>query len=58
VIISAVLILAGYETANGLFSQLNTQFSMVNISPENKWFTNDASVIRNTGFGFSAGYRF
>jgi len=51
-------VFAGYETAGGLFFQLNTQFGMVNISPENEWFSNDESVIRNTGFGLSAGYRF
>jgi len=51
-------VFAGYETAGGLFFQLNTQFGMVNISPENEWFPNDESVIRNTGFGLSVGYRF
>jgi hypothetical protein len=51
-------VFAGYETAGGLFFQLNTQFGMVNISPENEWITNDESAIRNTGFGLSLGYRF
>ncbi len=51
-------IFAGYETGSGIFFQLNTQFGMLNISPENKWFSNDKSVIKNTGFGLSLGYRF
>ena len=51
-------IFAGYETAGGLFFQLNTQFGMVKINPENKWISDDKSSIKNTGFGLSAGYRF
>jgi len=51
-------IFAGYETAGGLFFQLNTQFGMVKINPENKWISDDKSSIKNTGFGLSLGYRF
>ena len=49
---------AGYQTASGIFLQVNTQLGMVKINPENKWFTNDKSSIRNTGFGLSLGFRF
>ena len=51
-------IFAGYETAAGLFFQLNTQFGMLKINPENKWISDDKSSIKNTGFGLSLGYRF
>jgi hypothetical protein len=51
-------IFAGYETAGGLFFQLNTQFGMLKINPENKWISDDQSSIKNTGFGLSIGYRF
>jgi len=51
-------IFAGYETAGGLFLQLNTQFGMLNLRPENDWISDDKSVIKNTGFGVSLGYRF
>jgi hypothetical protein len=45
-------IFAGYETAGGLFLQLDTQLGMVNINTE------DQPTIKNTGFGLSLGYRF
>jgi hypothetical protein len=51
-------IFAGYETAGGLFFQLNTQLGMLKINPENKWISDDQSSIKNTGFGLSIGYRF
>ena len=51
-------IFAGYETAGGLFFQLNTQFGMLNLRPENDWISDDESIIKNTGFGVSLGYRF
>ena len=51
-------IFAGYEMAGGLFFQLNTQFGMLKINPEDKRFPNDKSALRNTGFGLSLGYRF
>jgi len=51
-------IFAGYETAGGMFFQLNTQFGMAKINPENKWISDDKSSIKNTGFGLSIGYRF
>jgi hypothetical protein len=51
-------IFAGYEMAGGLFFQLNAQLGMLNIQPEDKRLPDDKSVIKNTGFGLSLGYRF
>lgn len=51
-------IFAGYEMSNGIFAQFNTQLGMVKINPEYEILTDDQSVIKNTGFGFSLGYRF
>jgi len=51
-------IFAGYEMANGIFVQLDTQFGMLNINPEYKALTDDKSSTKNTGFGLSLGYRF
>lgn len=45
-------IFAGYETASGIFFQLDTQFGMININPD------DNRTTKNTGFGLSLGYRF
>jgi len=50
-------IFIGYEMASGIFMQLDTQFGMLNISPDYQ-DPNDKSVVKNTGFGLSAGYRF
>lgn len=51
-------IFAGYETSAGIFFQLNTQLGMLKINPEYPNRANDKSVIKNTGFGLSVGYRF
>lgn len=51
-------IFAGYEFPGGLFLQFNTQLGMLNINWENDFYSDDQSVIKNTGFGLSAGYRF
>ncbi len=51
-------IFAGYELAAGIFFQLNSQLGLVNISPKNEYVSNDKTVLKNTGFGLSAGYRF
>ena len=54
-------IFAGYETAGGLFFQLNTQFGMLNINPRDNRVLADFSSklsVKNTGFGLSLGYRF
>jgi hypothetical protein len=48
----------GYETAGGLFATLNTQLGMLKINPEYKILIDDKSIIKNTGFGLSIGYRF
>lgn len=48
----------GYELAGGIFIQLNTQFGMINSSPEDKRFPGGETSIKNTGFGLSLGYRF
>lgn len=51
-------IFAGYELPGGLFFQFNTQLGMLDISWENELLPDDNSVLKNTGFGLSAGYRF
>jgi hypothetical protein len=50
-------IFAGYKMAAGIFLQLDTQFGMLNINPENS-DSNNKSTTNNTGFGLSVGYRF
>jgi hypothetical protein len=54
-------IFIGYELAGGLFLQLDAQLGMLKINPEDKRivgiFTSN-SVVKNTGFGISLGYRF
>ena len=51
-------IFVGYETAMGIFLQLNAQLGLIEINPEDKRIVNDKSSVKNTGFGLSAGYRF
>jgi len=51
-------IFAGYEFAGGIFCQLNTQFGMTKINPEDRRISSDKTSIKNTGFGLSIGYRF
>lgn len=51
-------VFVGYEMAMGVFIQLNTQIGMLNIKPEDKRLLSDDSVMKNTGFGLSLGYRF
>ena len=50
--------LFGYEFANRLSLQLNVQLGLVNIYPAYDGITNDKSILKNTGFGISGGYRF
>jgi hypothetical protein len=50
-------ILFGYELAGGLFVQLNAQLGMANISPDYAIAPNSKSILKNTGFGISLGYR-
>jgi hypothetical protein len=51
-------IFAGYETASGIFIQLNTQLGMIKINPEDNRFPGGETAVKNTGFGLSVGYRF
>jgi hypothetical protein len=51
-------IFAGYEMANGIFVQLNSQFGFLKINPEDKRIADNKSSIKNVGFGLSLGYRF
>jgi hypothetical protein len=51
-------VFAGYEMAGGIFVQLNSQFGMVKINPEDERFPGGETAIKNTGFGLSLGYRF
>ncbi|MDA3879342.1 MAG: outer membrane beta-barrel protein [Prolixibacteraceae bacterium] len=51
-------VFVGYEMAGGIFVQLNTQIGMLNIKPEDNRLSDDKSVVKNTGFGLSVGYRF
>ena len=48
----------GYEMAVGVFAQLNAQLGLVKINPEYESLPDDESVVKNTGFGLSLGYRF
>jgi hypothetical protein len=45
-------VFAGYEMSGGIFLQLDTQFGMLDIDPD------ENSTAKNTGFGLSLGYRF
>jgi hypothetical protein len=51
-------IFVGYELASGIFIELDTQLGMLKINPKDRRISNDISSIKNTGFGFSIGYRF
>lgn len=51
-------IFVGFELASGIFAQFNTQLGMVKINPEYKILPDDKSIVKNTGFGVSLGYRF
>ncbi|HEX6172205.1 MAG TPA: porin family protein [Chitinophagaceae bacterium] len=50
--------LAGYEFGNKVSFQLNAQLGLTKINPEYEGASNDKSSAKNTGFGFSLGYRF
>ena len=47
-------LLFGYEFSNKISVQLNAQLGLVNLVPEG----DSDNSIKNTGFGFSVGYRF
>ena len=50
--------LVGYEFGNRVSFQLNTQLGLTKINPEYEGASNDKTSAKNTGFGFSLGYRF
>jgi len=50
--------LFGYEFTEKISVQLNAQLGLVKINPEYEGNTNDQTSAKNTGFGFSLGYRF
>jgi hypothetical protein len=50
--------LAGYEFSFKLSFQLNAQLGLVKINPGYEGDSEDKSSEKNTGFGFSVGYRF
>lgn len=47
----------GYEMVSGLFFHVNAQLGMTKINPEYKALPDDESIVKNTGFGLSLGYR-
>jgi hypothetical protein len=51
-------LLAGYEFGNRVSFQLNTQLGLTKINPEYEGETDDKTSAKNTGFGFSLGFRF
>lgn len=51
-------VFAGYEMANGIFLQLNTQLGMLNIKPDDNLLPNSKALFKNTSYGISLGYRF
>ena len=51
-------LLAGYEFANRVSFQLNTQLGLTKINPEYEGASDDKASAKNTGFGFSLGFRF
>lgn len=50
--------LLGYQFANKVSFQLNTQLGLTKINPTYEGVSNDQSSAKNTGFGLSLGYRF
>jgi hypothetical protein len=51
-------IFAGYELGGGLYFTLNTQLGLLNLNPKDNRLGDDKSIVKNTGFGISAGFRF
>ena len=49
--------LAGYEFSNKISFQLNAQLGLLKINPDYESVTDDKTSAKNTGFGFSLGYR-
>jgi hypothetical protein len=50
-------LLAGYEFSNKISFQLNAQLGLLKINPEYEGVNDDKTSAKNTGFGFSLGYR-
>ena len=50
--------LVGYEFGNRVSFQLNTQLGLLKVNPEYEGVPNDKTSAKNTGFGFSLGFRF
>lgn len=49
----------GYELPAGLFLQLNTQLGLLDINPtDNRIIGDNKSLLKNTGYGLSLGFRF
>ncbi len=48
----------GYELPAGIFLQLNTQLGLLDINPKDDRVTDNKSLLKNTGYGISLGYRF
>ena len=46
------------EILNMKQSRISTQLGLLKINPEYAGLSNDDSAYMNTGFGFSAGFRF
>ena len=51
-------LMAGYEFRSRLSFQLNAQLGLTKINPEYEGAPDDKTSAKNTGFGFSLGYRF
>ena len=51
-------IFAGYELSNGVYATLDAGLGLLNINPSDSRISNDKSILKNTGFGLSLGYRF
>ncbi|MCU0458842.1 MAG: PorT family protein [Bacteroidales bacterium] len=47
----------GYELSMGLWFRLNAQLGLLNMMPDIEEWDNE-SILKNTGFGVSAGYNF
>lgn len=48
----------GYEFFNHLEVQFNAQLGLTKINPTDSRITNDKTIMKNTGFGLSLGWRF
>ena len=51
-------IFAGYELGGGLYFTLDTQLGLIKLNPKDNRLGDDKSIVKNTGFGLSVGYRF